>query len=373
LEPGSYAYFDDLNLSLNNSGDTIGLFTKEEDLLHQVSYSDSEKSKSLGLKWVESYYSEEFSTTKYPTPGEQNVHEIIEFFPIIEARKESVGSKVGIEGYVTVETDVLGNSVFYVQDDTSGIRVDLASKLEYEAKPGQLVRIIGEVDESRNELEIDVNELESIVLTNDSDIRTFSDISENWELHEGKLTHLEGEIVKNYSTSFDIQTRFGIIRVSVLSSTQIDIPEKSKGDYVKVTGIISQYDDLYRILPRYQNDIQILPKPKAVKPSSSSKSSTKTPVVSSAIGTSGGEVLGTVDYKLPANQIFNLDPVQNIQKSRVDVYVWPIFVVGLVVYFWYVNREFEVNQKFQNFLQQYKVFKAGVVGSGRVVKAGSSF
>ncbi|MCA9392488.1 hypothetical protein KC614_04825, partial [candidate division WWE3 bacterium] len=53
----------------------------------------------------------------------------------------------------------------------------------------------------------------------------------------------------------------GVVRVYIKDSTVIDKPYMRVGYYARVAGIVSQYKDEYRILPRYQEDVVVSKSP----------------------------------------------------------------------------------------------------------------
>ena len=83
------------------------------------------------------------------------------------------------------------------------------------------------------------------------------------EEHEGKLVSTEGMVVSASDISFYVDDGSGGIQI-YQNYTTIDFTRFSKGMYVKVTGVILQYDytlpflDGYELVPRYESDIEIV-------------------------------------------------------------------------------------------------------------------
>lgn len=282
-------------ISQSDAGDTIYLCNSQNTLIDILTYPSMSSAANKGKTFGKVYntktdlYSFDSKVLTNKTPNDFNIEpEVIEvpdpsltIIPISDARKKLENEIVTVKGTATVDVNILGDTIVYIQDSTGGIRIDLPTGVTVNISKDQVIQVTGKIDFYHNETEIDIAKIEDIKFSDQNGIAfptsqvAAGSISSNFEQNEGILVYAEGEIINNYSTSFDIQTGVGVIRVSVLSSTGIDIPEKSKGDYAKITGIFSQYDSSYRILPRYTSDIQIIPEIPPV--SSSTKKSTAKP------------------------------------------------------------------------------------------------
>lgn len=270
-----------INKRLNNDSDTVFLCNPQNVVVDTVRYtvnmgSTANKGKTFGKPYdtKSGFYAFDSKILTNKTPNDFNIEpEVIEvpdpsltIIPISEARKKLENEIVTVKGTATVDVNILGDTIIYIQDSTGGIRVDLPTGVTVNISKDQVIQVTGKIDFYHNETEIDITKVQDIKFADQNGILfpnsqvTAGNINPDFESTEGILVYTEGEIINNYSTSFDIQTGVGLLRVSILSSSGIDIPEKSKGDYAKVTGIFSQYDSTYRILPRYSSDIQIISK-----------------------------------------------------------------------------------------------------------------
>jgi uncharacterized protein YdeI (BOF family) len=293
--PGEHIVINDseLFITLNNSGDFIGLFNPKGELIDFVSYPKARSSESWNRTVNNSAYTQIYTSeiislvpSTILTPGELNqfpvVNEPVESIDTVGEGNEHIltsieiarvlpnNSNVFVEGIVTVEKDVLGANVFYIQDTTAGIRIELNSSIAYAPQLGDILRIFGNITESYSERKIRVSSFESIskiafvdAQYSPLEIKVYEPNWQNLESSEGMLVFVEGEIVSNYSTSMDIETAKGVIRVAILSTTGINI-SKSKGDYIKAYGILAQYNGVYRVSPRYASDIEVITPPKVI-------------------------------------------------------------------------------------------------------------
>ena len=78
------------------------------------------------------------------------------------------------------------------------------------------------------------------------------------EANEGSRVLLSGEVIKNEGDTFFINDGSGEARIYVRDSTGIDKPRTKLGSHVEITGIVSQYDDNYRVMPRFDEDLVLV-------------------------------------------------------------------------------------------------------------------
>lgn len=172
---------------------------------------------------------------------------------------------VSVEGIVTAPPNLLGKGVFYIQDETSGIMVKLPSPKSINLNLGDRVRVGCSVKTTRGERYIDVDKNSEVfvlvraVPPQPKEIKT-RQIQENYE---GQLVKIKGKVVETKGDIFYLDDGSGEAKVYIKDSTGIDKPKMKKGEIIEVTGLVSQYetknDPGYRLLPRYQSDIKILP------------------------------------------------------------------------------------------------------------------
>lgn len=278
----------ELSISLNNSGDKIGIFDTFGDEIDTLTYNEVNKSNSvIRIEDGDALSNEVFVTTSV-TQGNTNmrsqqegeekveenseveevvteektentVQEEVELITIASAKSLEKNEQVKIRGFVTVDLDTFGSDIFYIQDETSGIKIDLPSNAQLDLDLGIQVEIIGKISESSGEKKINVSEDNFVQTTANKKVQDPLEIELDDLLNEslGKLVRIEGNISRNFATSFDIQSNNVEYRISVLKATDIEIPDKSVGDAVQITGILTLDEDKYKILPRYQRDIEI--------------------------------------------------------------------------------------------------------------------
>lgn len=277
-----YAKIDLAASFFNNDGDSVRLLrpdgTVAEDTTFTVSYKGNAFAKDAGGNWQE---------TKKPTPGEANVIESpVHEDTVREIKNLTIGSRVSLTAYATVPPDLLGDNDFYVHDEGEGIKIHCTCALDSaDFNLGDKVRISSSLEQSDEEKYIKTDAVE-IVAKNLSQVEA-DEIStgEVAESHEGNLVKLTGLYESTSSDTFYINDGTGSVKIYIKDSTGIVKPTMGGGDLVRVLGLVSQSGYLkdgspnYRVLPRYQGDIEIL-------------NDTSSSTTSGSVG--AGEVLGAV-------------------------------------------------------------------------------
>ncbi|GIW58720.1 MAG: hypothetical protein KatS3mg086_005 [Candidatus Dojkabacteria bacterium] len=126
LKPKEYLLLDDLNITLNNTGDNLGIFDKYDSLISEVSYGNTNKGNSAILYFPYDFNETFLISQNILTPNLQNPQKkVLALTEVKEARELSKGSLVKIRGIVTSDKDILYNNRIYIQDNTGGVRVEV--------------------------------------------------------------------------------------------------------------------------------------------------------------------------------------------------------------------------------------------------------
>ncbi|MBU0732155.1 lamin tail domain-containing protein [Patescibacteria group bacterium] len=243
---------------LNNGGDSVELYGPDEGLIQTVDYDSADTGTAYAFD------GSDWAWTGAPTPGGAN--EFVgagedgedgesggDLMTIAEARKLEKGTDAKIQGIVSVEPGILGTQIFYIQDDEAGILV-YCSKKEFPSglKPGDMVEVRGEISESRNEKKINYSTIEDVEVIGSGSISPLGVESLGEEV-EGRLVSVEGPILEKSSNKIYLDND---IVVYIKTETEIDKGDFDEGDVISVIGIVSQYDDDYRMMPRSKEDIE---------------------------------------------------------------------------------------------------------------------
>jgi RNase P/RNase MRP subunit p29 len=121
------------------------------------------------------------------------------------------------------------------------------------------VSVIGELASISNERRIKTLDVSDIVLIKQNSpptpkILKISQISEDYE---GEYIEFSGVVISTSGNTFSVQEDDNI-QVVIRDSTGIIKLKMRRGDKVQISGILSQYQDHYRLLPIYQDGVKIL-------------------------------------------------------------------------------------------------------------------
>jgi competence ComEA-like helix-hairpin-helix protein len=270
IEPKDYLVFGkwQTKLALNNTNDSVRLLLPDNEIIHEVVYTDAIEGASYvqneGGNWI-------WSTTL--TPGEKNnIKEVAKkkvitgnsanIFSIQtslkDLRDKNKGDKVKIEGVVAVLPGILGKQIFYIIDDVYGVQIYMYRADFPELSVGDKIELFGEISEAYGETRVKISKKEDIkIIENNIDIEpNIIEIGDVEEIYEGGFVQVSGEVVevKNYHMYIDDGT--DEIKIYFKKGTDINKKEIEEGDFVEVWGLVSERSDGYQVLPRSQYDIK---------------------------------------------------------------------------------------------------------------------
>lgn len=269
LEPESYYILESTmtGIALNNTGDTISLHDGTQALVSETTYEIAETdmawsiinslwqwstptplSENIGIE------TEEIVTHETPmdSPSSEITSESTLMISIAEARTQALDTEVLVRGIVTATPQVFSAQYFYMQDDTAGIQIYSYAKDFPDLAEGDVIEVRGTLSSARNEQRLKIQSAEDvrIVSTNESPKPTHIEIAS--EKYEGMLVTLECTISTLSTSTFACQSGQ---TVAIKSSTDITAHAMQLHAPYSISGIISQYDDIYRLLPRSSIDV----------------------------------------------------------------------------------------------------------------------
>lgn len=201
----------------------------------------------------------ETTTNTQNDPEEGSSKEYPKKLDIQTVKEQENNTWVQVEGIVIVSPNTIAADTFYIQDNSAGIKIYF-SKEDFPTLPlGMSIRVIGKKSESMSETKINIQERDDIEILNQQDLKTPTQVQtgEINESHEGLLISTTGTIVRKHGTTLYIDDGSGEMKITISKHTNISPPETEKGDTIAITGIVSQNNDGYRILPRIQEDLQL--------------------------------------------------------------------------------------------------------------------
>ena len=281
LVSGGYysVYNDQSRIILNNSQDSVRILSSDDIVVDQVDYDDVEEGFAYTLidgewLWIETL-----------TPGEENYQieiakekssgNLIASAMAMSIKKSSTvktyekvdlknvrsfpkNTKVHVSGIISLPPDVFGGQVAYLQG--SGIQLYFSKADWPKLVLGDFVEVKGKLSESNGESRIlisakeDITVIEQGLAVSAVDV-VAEDISES---KEGYLVKIVGQIVDKKTGKLVLADETGEFVVYFKKNTGFVSSIYQVGDEMTVTGIVSQYNNEYRVIPRFDSDVVVV-------------------------------------------------------------------------------------------------------------------
>lgn len=180
-----------------------------------------------------------------------------ESLPLADLRSKDIGTHVRTQGTVAVLPGVLDPHLFYVAG--SGIGVVLTDGAFPELRLGDVVELSGMLAEPRKERLLvlaradDLKKISDGPVPESHQVRT-GEVGESWE---GSLVRIEGKIIEAGNDQFRIDDGSGAVTVVRVGTVEWPHDGLTKDAAITVTGIVSESDEGFRILPRSAEDLRI--------------------------------------------------------------------------------------------------------------------
>ena len=277
------------HIVLNNSGlESVKLYDPELTLIDLVEYRGPVEANYAYARYEDGNY----DWTSAPTPNTENIfpEDIVDESddsttetPITKtsvkktstAKKSTGGNfistnlenirdldtnqKVIVTGIVSVVPGVLGTQIFYLSG--SGIQIYCYKKDFPELKEGNKIQVSGTlVKTASSEARIKITTKQDIkVLETTAQPVMPHELKDeiNLEDWEGSLVKISGQLIEIKSNSLFIDTGDQELEVYIKPSTGISKSNLVDGSQITITGIVTKSSNNYRIMPRYQSDIEV--------------------------------------------------------------------------------------------------------------------
>lgn len=265
-------------VTLNNTGDALYLIDPNDQIVQGVEYDAPPEAQSFsrfGDSWA-------WATTLTPGTGnvadaeeeeapadsdgssgdgisgddtEEETPDTVEQLTIADIKTLEQGTAVTVQGVVEVEDGPLGGQVIYIQDDTAGIQIYSYHKdFPSDMVRGSLVSVTGVMSSAYDEVRVNADE-GGISVVEQQDEVTPKAVDELVVDDVGSLVVVSGQVSSKTSNRLTLDNG---MEVYVKSTTGISLSGVAAENSVQVVGIVNQYNDTLRLLPREQEDIQVL-------------------------------------------------------------------------------------------------------------------
>ena len=269
-------------LVLNNTADQARLFDASKNLISQIAYEEVFEAQSYA------YFETGWQWTKELTPQAENVLTLTQAdnsgglikvasaaglpsstataktassattvveTTLAKVRALPLGTMVKVVGQVSVAPGIFNSQIIYLQG--SGLQIYNSKAKWPDLKEGYILEVTGKISESLGERRLVTNFDSLKVLVSDQvDLQpTTINSEEVGENIEGWLVQLSGDLVKKESSRLTFADEFGEYLVLLKEGSGVSSKIFKVGEKYQVTGIVSQNNEEYRIMPRAGSDI----------------------------------------------------------------------------------------------------------------------
>jgi len=258
---------EETKIALNNSVDSVRLLSPDNLLVDEVAY----KNPIEGYSYAK--LDNKFIWTSNFTPGEVNSNDleknpntttgtdVISINDIHLLTRESV---ITTRGIVTVTPHLFAKTYAYITSDVPdsselirGIKITLANSIWPSLHIGDFIEVKGIYSTTGNEPKIKVDTDSNILILSSGEVSiptniTIRDINNSMI---GSLITVEGQIIETTGQNIYIDDDTSEIRVYIYPNTNIDKSLLREGDFVSISGILSNTSSGLRLLPSTASDI----------------------------------------------------------------------------------------------------------------------
>lgn len=181
---------------------------------------------------------------------------------IVDVKEFDKSKRVQIEGVVTSSLSELGKNTVYLEDETGGIKV-VFKETQGGLKHGHRISVSGTLQEAYSEYYLKVDNWQDVRVLGEESLPDPLSIQSGdvGEAVEGSVVFINGRVSATSGNTFFVNDGSGDARVYIKSTTAIQKPKMRTGYYAAITGIVSQYKDDYRVMPRFQQDVVVSTQP----------------------------------------------------------------------------------------------------------------
>jgi DNA/RNA endonuclease YhcR with UshA esterase domain len=167
----------------------------------------------------------------------------------------ATGTTVITQGVVSALPNTFGKTIMYLAG--SGIQLYMSKADWPELKIGDLVEIYGTLAESQGTKRLKLASAQDIVVLENETQPEPHEIKIK-EINDGIIDYLvqiSGQLIEKNGTKFALKDETGEAEVYISANTKINKTYFLEGDNLTVTGIVRKYNNVFQVLPRFQDDI----------------------------------------------------------------------------------------------------------------------
>jgi len=175
---------------------------------------------------------------------------------IEKVKSLEAGQKVRVQGIVTVEPGVLSSQFFYL----NGIQIYSYKKDFPQLSIGDEVSVQGIISKIKGETRVKTSVKNDIEILNKG-MAVAPQIKEIKEINFqsiGYLIKISGKVIERTGVNVSVDDGTGEILAYFKKCVNMDLAEIKEGNQIEITGILTQTDKSWRLMPRSADDVKII-------------------------------------------------------------------------------------------------------------------
>lgn len=240
-------------LSLTNTGEEVRLLQPNGVVIDRVSYAKLAYDQSWG--WHPS--NQQWQLFEQPSPQQANnsvQSKPTKTLSLREAQQAPIDSHVVVEGVVSAELNLFRQRAFYLQDSSAGILVFISNNVALpRLRQGMHLQIQSKVGSYHQEPQLIVTDADDLkIIKNQANLVVHSP-QKLEQANLGQLVKLNLRYKQRHADSLLVE--FGSQTLQVRLAQGQSLPQLPTSIQLNVIGIISRYDDVWRLQVRQVADL----------------------------------------------------------------------------------------------------------------------
>ena len=237
----SYLALEPSVISLNNSGDRIGLFYKDI-LIDEVKYPTLAKSESYSRVYKDGAYTKDWFETFKVTKEKVNADNSLELVTIANLIPNYYNYQIKIQGCLTLVKSVMPDNYAYIQDSSASIKIRFVD--DSDLNIGDCLEVKGKLIKTTKESYFYSESFSGIKLTG-SNSAILLNKSSNYRDFEGKNVAFSNlKIKRRYSYSMLLEND-----LKMKYPEDFESEDYQSGDSIDIEGVIINLSGNYYIYP----------------------------------------------------------------------------------------------------------------------------
>ena len=243
------------HITLNNDSDSVRFLDANGEVIDYVDYSGGGE----GLVYAKIDDIWQWIGQSADSAVEQDSEIFYGINDLRELRDLKAGSKVSVRGWVAVEPGLFGKTIFYIIDGSSGAQIYSYKKDFPDIAMGDFISVNGELSDNQGEVRVKTKTKADIVKIKEDKLPEplaiqIEDVGEDIE---GALVKIAGDLTEIKGSSWWLDDKTEEVKIYIKQNTGISGNDFNIGDKLEVSGIVSEVNGEYRVLPRFPDDVKL--------------------------------------------------------------------------------------------------------------------